>query len=51
MTKSRGSGNKSGKSDWTIVQKDTSLGKKRQNARRTERNQSYTEEQELLAGF
>ena len=36
-------------SDWTIVEKDTGgKGKKRQSARRTERNQSYTEKEELI---
>ena len=35
-------------SDWTIVERDTVKGKKRQSARRTERNQSYTEKEEII---
>jgi len=35
-------------SDWTIVERDTVKGKKRQNARRAERNQSYTEKEEII---
>ena len=35
-------------SDWTIVERDTVKGKKRQNALRTERNQSYTEKEEII---
>ena len=35
-------------SDWTIVERDTVKGKKRQSARRAERNQSYTEKEEII---
>ena len=35
-------------SDWTIVERDTIKGKKRQSARRAERNQSYTEKEEII---